>query len=504
MSMAIPFGLNSFLQPVLVFLISLFFLRLVLWGIWRYRNLPPGPPAWPIVGNLLQIGISSGELQSSVKKFHERYGPIFTMWLGSRPLLMIASRELAHEALIEKGSVFADRPPARGTAKIFSSDQHSINSAAYGPLWRSLRRNLVSEALSPSAMKAFGEVREWGIGRLVENLRNEAGRNEGAVSVVEQFRTAVFCILLWMCFGSKPNEETVISVKGVMREVLLSGGGLSEALAIPGFFYRRRRARMEEIHRRQREALLSLINQRRGAPPPAGGAYVDTLFNLTVDGGRSLHDDELVTLCSEFITGGTDTTSTSLQWLMANLVIRQDVQARLYDEIVGVTGRGKPAEKDDLQRMPYLEAVVKETLRRHPPGHFVLSHAVTRPCKLAGYEVPTDAFVNFYVAGIGMDPGVWQNPSEFKPERFADEGVEVDLTGTKEIKMMPFGAGRRVCPGLEMAMLHLKIIVARLVQEFSWECKAGETVDLSEKQEFTTVMKYPLQAVIKEREKGHN
>jgi hypothetical protein len=500
--MAIPSGLNSFLQAILVLVISVFFLRLVLWRR-RCRNLPPGPPAWPIVGNLLQIGFSSGAFQSSVKKFHERYGPIFTVWLGSRPMLMIATRELAHEALIQKGSIFADRPLARGMRKLFTSNQHSINSAAYGPLWRSLRRNLVSEALSPSAMKAFGEVREWGIGHLVENLRNEAARNGGVVSVVEQIRTAVFCILLWMCFGSKPNEETVISVHGVMREVILTGGGLDESSAVLGFFYRRRRARMVEIRRRQREALLTLINRRRDAPPSAGGAYIDTLFNLTVDGNRSLHDDELVTLCSEFISAGTDTTSTSLQWLMANLVIRQDTQARLYEEIVGVTGRAKPVEEDDLQRMPYLEAVVKETLRRHPPGHFLLPHAVTLPCELAGYKVPADASVNFYVAGIGMDPGVWQNPSEFKPERFADEGVEVDLTGTKEIKMMPFGAGRRVCAGLGLAMLHLNLIVARLVQEFAWDCKPGETVDLSETQESSMVMKYPLQAVIKERESGH-
>jgi hypothetical protein len=242
---------------------------------------------------------------------------------------MIAARELAHEALIQKGSVFADRVPVRGTQKIFDCNQHSIVSASYGPLWRSLRRNLVREALSPSAMKAFGEVREWGIGRLVENLRNEAARNGGAVSVVEQFRTAVFCILLWMCFGSKPSEETVITVQGVIGELLLTRGGLEEALAIPGFFYRRHRARMAELRRKQQETLLALINQRRNAPPPAGGAYVDTLLNLTVDGGRSLNDDDLVVLCNEFIIAGTDTTTTSLQWLMANLVIRQDVQARL-------------------------------------------------------------------------------------------------------------------------------------------------------------------------------
>lgn len=154
--------------------------------------------------------------------------------------------------------------------------------------------------------------------------------------------------------------------------------------------------------------------------------------------------------------------------------------------------------------MPYLQAVVMESLRRHPPGHFVFPHAVTRPCKLAGYEVPTDATVNFYVAGMGMDPGMWQNPWEFRPERFADEGVEVDLMESKEIKMMPFGAGRRICPGIGIAMLHLNLIVARLVQEFAWECKPGETVDLSETLELTTVMKYPLQAVIKERVSIHN
>jgi len=436
-----------------------------------------------------------------VKKFHERYGPIFTVWLGSRPLVIIAARELAHEALIQKGSIFADRPPVLGKQKNFTCNQ--ISSAAYGPLWRSLRRNLVSEALSPSAMKAYGEVREWGIGRLVENLRNEAARNGGAVIVVDQLRTAVLCIILCMCFGSKPDEETVISVQRVFREVLLNSGGLDETSAIVGFFFWRRRARKAENRRRRSEALLALVNKRRNTSSPAGHSYVDTLFSLTVDGGRSLHDDEIVTLCAEFITGGTDTTTASLQWLMANLVICQDVQARLYDEIVGVTGRGKPAVDDDLQRMPYLEAVVKETLRRHPPAHFVVPHAVTGPCELAGYKVPADASVNFYVAGIGMDPGVWQNPSEFRPERFADEGVEVDLTGTKEIKMMPFGAGRRVCAGLGLAMLHLNLIVARLVQEFAWDCKPGETVDLSETQESSMVMKYPLQAVIKERESGH-
>jgi len=184
---------------------------------------------------------------------------------------------------------------------------------------------------------------------------------------------------------------------------------------------------------------------------------------------------------------------------MANLVIRQDVQARLYDEIIGVVGKGRPVESEDVQHMPFLHAVVKELLRCHPPGHFVMPHAVSQPCQLDGYDIPTEAWVNFFITAIATDPGAWQKPMEFRPERFADEGAEVDLTGTKELKMMPFSAGRRICPGIELGLLHMHLIVARLVQEFKWECKAGETVDLSEVQELTKVLKHPLPAIIKER-----
>uniref|UniRef100_A0A0C9S6Z1 TSA: Wollemia nobilis Ref_Wollemi_Transcript_14115_1857 transcribed RNA sequence n=1 Tax=Wollemia nobilis TaxID=56998 RepID=A0A0C9S6Z1_9CONI len=258
---------------------------------------------------------------------------------------------------------------------------------------------------------------------------------------------------------------------------------------------------MMAIRQKQLETLVPLIERRRTALAEGKAddcrAYVDSLLSVTVDGGRHLTENELVTLCSEFINGGTDTTSTTMQWLMANLVKHPHIQAKLYDEIVVVAGKEKPVEDDDLSRMPYLEAVVKETLRRHPPGMFVLPHAVTEACALGGYVIPAGATVNFCVGEMGNDPRVWENPADFVPERFL--GVDVDMTGSKEIKMMPFGAGRRICPGWGLAILHMELIVGRLVQKFKWECKPGETVELDEKQEFTTVMKNPLQAVVKER-----
>ncbi|KAL4013480.1 hypothetical protein IC575_025651 [Cucumis melo] len=209
----------------------------------------------------------------------------------------------------------------------------------------------------------------------------------------------------------------------------------------------------------------------------------------------------MVTLCSEFLTGGTDTTATALQWIMANLVKNPEIQNKLLSEMKRVMGDGSREEvnEEDLEKLPYLKAIVLEGLRRHPPGHFVLPHAVKEDTILENYVIPKNGTVNFMVAEIGWDPKVWEDPMAFKPERFMkgnEGGVEFDITGSKEIKMMPFGAGRRMCPGLGLAILHLEYFIANLVWRFEWKEVKGEEVSLLEKVEFTVVMEKPLKANI--------
>ncbi|RVW21593.1 Cytochrome P450 89A2 [Vitis vinifera] len=213
-------------------------------------------------------------------------------------------------------------------------------------------------------------------------------------------------------------------------------------------------------------------------------SYVDTLLDLQLpEENRKLNDGEMVSLCSEFLNGGTDTTSTALQWIMANLVKHPHIQAKLLEEISGVMGEGKK--------------------RRHPPGHFVLPHSVTQDTTFEGYDIPKNASLNFMVSEMNWNPKIWEDPMEFKPERFLNSkgnGDEVfDITGSREIKMMPFGAGRRICPGHGLAMLHLEYFVANLVWSFEWKAVEGDEVDLSEKQEFTVVMKNPLQVHLSPR-----
>ncbi|CAN1196961.1 Cytochrome P450 77A1 (Fragment) [Linum perenne] len=151
--------------------------------------------------------------------------------------------------------------------------------------------------------------------------------------------------------------------------------------------------------------------------------------------------------------------------------------------------------------MTYLNAVVKETLRMHSPAHFTLSHAATEETELAGYRIPADASVEFYVEWMTEDPNLWKDPDVFRPERFLDgDGVGVDMTGTKgEMKMLPFGAGRRTCPGLSLGLLHVNLMLARMVQAFKWLPSPDYPPDPTETVIFTVVMKNPLKAVIEPR-----
>ena len=153
--------------------------------------------------------------------------------------------------------------------------------------------------------------------------------------------------------------------------------------------------------------------------------------------------------------------------------------------------------------MPYLKAVVLEGLRRHPPSHFLVPHAVTKDVELDGFLVPKNSIVSFMVAEIGRDPKIWENPMEFKPERFlnGEDREAFDITGSREIKMMPFGVGRRMCPGYGLALLHLEYFVANMVWHFKWVAAGskGNDVDLTEKHEFTTVMKNSLKVRITPR-----
>nr|GMD01896.1 cytochrome P450 77A2-like [Ipomoea batatas]GME11127.1 cytochrome P450 77A2-like [Ipomoea batatas]GME14330.1 cytochrome P450 77A2-like [Ipomoea batatas] len=472
-------------------------------------NLPPGPPGWPVVGNLFQVARSGKPFFQYVRDdLRPKYGPIFTLRMGTRTMIVISSAELVHEALIENGQVFASRPRENPTRSIFSCNKFTVNAAVYGPVWRSLRRNMVQNMLSSSRLKEFRRARAVAMDKMIDKILTEAAANGGAVWVLRNARFAVFCILLAMCFGIEMDEEMITTVDQMMKKVLIVlDPRVDDYLPILSPFFSKQRKRAMEVRKEQIETIVPFIEKRRRALQNPGSdktassfSYLDTLFNLKIEGRKSEPTNaEMVTLVSEFLNGGTDTTGTAIEWAVARMIHAPDLQSCLYDEIKRVVGERKVAEAD-VEKLPYLNAFVMELLRKHPPTHLSLTHAVIEPAKLGGYDVPTDCNVEIFLPGISEDPNIWPDPDAFDPDRFLSGKEAADITGVTGVKMIPFGVGRRICPGLNMAMMHVNLMIARLVQEFEWSVyPENGKVDFSEKWEFTVVMKNPLRAKVEPR-----
>ncbi|KAL5996128.1 hypothetical protein ACLOJK_026201 [Asimina triloba] len=324
--------------------------------------------------------------------------------------------------------------------------------------------------------------------------------------VVESCQRNMFCLLLLMCFGQELEESAVEEVECVQPQLITNFVRFNGFALLPnlGRFVFSKRWRWFLVLNRncgpvstwdlrppgnsQQATLWYTFASYDFKIPPGTLARFDEIrgrykcedekkkksFEFSY-GGRKPTETKLVRLCAEFLDEGTDTITTTSQWIMVKL-------AKLGEEIEGVVGKEGEIREEDLEKMPYLKAVILEGLRRHPPGHFLLPHAVTEETTLGGYVIPKNAVINFTVVEIGVDQEVWEDAVEFKPERFLKEkGAE----GVREIKMMLFGAGRRICTSLSLAVLLLEHLVANLVWEFQWRPKKdGEIIHLS-KLEFT-------------------
>uniref|UniRef100_A0A7N0TMR6 Cytochrome P450 n=1 Tax=Kalanchoe fedtschenkoi TaxID=63787 RepID=A0A7N0TMR6_KALFE len=517
--------MDEYLIYFVVFLVAAVLLNGVRKGFKSSKledKLPPGPRGWPVVGNLVQVLLQKRPFMHIVRDLREKHGPIFTMKMGQRTLVIITSRELMHEALIQKGAAFANRPPDSPIKHILSVGKCTVNTAEYGALWRALRRNMVSELTSPLRVRQCGWIREWAVENHMRQLRAEAAE-KGFVEVLSNCRLTICSILICLCFGARLSHQRLKEIESVLKEVMLMGNPkLPDFLPVLTPLFGGLMREAKKVRKKQIESLVPLIRKRQqfvkegGSTEqqvcketsadfvqmvsPVGAAYIDSLFELDPPERGHLGDPELVTLASEVIIGGTDTSATILQWAMFNLVQHQDIQEKLYKEIVDTVGQNGTIQESDVEKMVYLGAVVRETLRRHPPTHFTLSHAAVTDTELAGYTIPTGVNVEFYTAWLTADPEVWENPGKFLPERFlTGDGVGVDLTGVKGVKMAPFGVGRRICPAFTLGLLHVHLILARMVHDFKWLPLPGSPPDPTETFAFTVVMKNPLKAIIKPR-----
>ncbi|OEL28723.1 Cytochrome P450 89A9 [Dichanthelium oligosanthes] len=441
--------------------------------------------------------------------------------------------------LFDHADAFSNRPTAPFPLDFgaTATRTHSIITLPYGTLWRTLRCSLTADILHPTRLGLLEPLQRDAIRGLVADLGDAAGQ---VVVVRDSLRRAMYALMAHLCFGDDGVDAG--DVGAVYRAQLeffaaYAGAKAVEGSRLPRLLYWRRWLRFQAAFDRVSELVITLIAARRrvllaqrGCGGGGGGGgmlpYVDSLLNLRVpDGGdervnarRMLTDKEMAPLVWEFIVAGTETVVICVEWALAHLVAQPEVQNKLHREVAGVEREGFVPE-ENLRSMPYLRAVVLECLRLHPPVPFILREAGTHQGAAVGIgggaAVPasgmTTTLFRLRASEIGRNREAWTDPDEFLPDRFVagGEGEGVGpVPGPKvEIKMMPFGAGRRYCPGAGLGMVHIGCVLAALVREFEWAPPAeggggGVVVDLTELDVFFKVMKTPLRARIPPRRRS--
>ncbi|KAL7593713.1 hypothetical protein Lser_V15G31715 [Lactuca serriola] len=199
---------------------------------------------------------------------------------------------------------------------------------------------------------------------------------------------------------------------------------------------------------------------------------------------------------SDLFVAGTDTTSTTLEWAMAELIRNPHKMEKARSELTKfMQNNNKNIHEHDISKLPYLQAIIKETLRLHPPAPLLLPHRAMLDLEIQGFIVPKNAQILCNVWAMGRDPSIWSDPETFIPERFFK--VKIDYKG-HDFMLIPFGAGRRICPGLNSAHRMLHIVLGSLIQKFDWKLEGNiraRDMDMGDKFGISLSKKVPLMAI---------
>ncbi|RCV44189.1 hypothetical protein SETIT_9G354000v2 [Setaria italica] len=493
-------------QPLLISAIAVALvhvLRRFLLGPKKARH-PPGPWKLPVIGSMHHL--VNVLPHRALRDLAGAHGPLMMLQLGETPLVVVSSREMARQVLKTHDANFATRPRLL-SGEIVLYRWADILFSPSGEYWRKLRQLCAAEVLSPKRVLTFRHIREQEVASQVERIR--AAGPTTPVDLSATFYNLAISIVSRASFGNKQRnaDEFLTAMK--------TGVALSSGFKIPDLFPTWRpvlaavtgmRRTLEDVHRTVDSTLEGVIEERKRARDEkarSGKAadaaaeeenLVDLLIGLQEKGSSGFHlnRDSIKAIIFDMFTAGTGTLASSLDWGMSELMRNGRVMGKLQGEIRAAF-RGKAAVTEaDIQAasLSYLKLVIKETLRLHPPVPLLVPRESIDECEIEGYKIPARSRVIVNAWAIGRDPKYWDDADEFKPERF--EGNAMDFMGSS-YEYIPFGAGRRMCPGISYGLPVLEMALVQLLYHFDWSLQEGvDEVDMTEAPGLGVRRKSPL------------
>ncbi|KAI9088064.1 hypothetical protein K1719_030041 [Acacia pycnantha] len=471
--------LPSLLLLPLLFLLSALFLSPCLRLLNGVRKQPPGPLAWPVIGNLHLLGTLPHRSLHSLAK---RCGPIMSLRLGQVPAVVVSSPEAAELFLKTHDVVFASRPKSQ-SAEVLSYGSKGMVFSEYGPYWRNMRKLCTSQLLSASKVDMFVPLRREELRRLVKSIEKSAEARE-AVDLTEKVGRLVEDVMYKMMVGS--DNDNRFDVKGLVHEALNLVGAFNIADFVPFLApldIQGLTRRLLKISKKVDEAIETVISEHEEALLVGQNReHKDFVYLLLscMDTYNDQHNSvidrtNIKAILMDIFAGAADTSATVIMWAFPELIRNPSVMEKLQLELENQVGTSNMVEEADLPRLTYLDMVVKETMRLHPVAPLLLPRVCREDITINGYYIKKNTRIIVNAWSIGRDPKIWSHNVElFCPERFLDSNI--DYRGY-DFQFLPFGSGRRGCPGLQLGLITVKLVLAQLVHCFNWKLPEGMSAD---------------------------
>ncbi|ESW18604.1 hypothetical protein PHAVU_006G054700 [Phaseolus vulgaris] len=459
-------------------------------------KIPHGPTKLPIIGNIHNL--LSSQPHRKLRDLALKYGPLMHLQLGEVSTIVISSPECAKEVMKTHDINFASRPkvPAMDLMTYNCTD---IAFAPYGNYWRQLRKICTLELLSLKRVNSYQPIREEELSNLVKWIYSEKG---SPINLTQALLSSIYTIASRSAFGKKcKDQENFISV---VKKTIKLVGGFHIGDLFPSATWLQHvtgtRPKLERFYQQTDQIIENIINEHKEAKSKAkdyereAEDLVDVLIQYE-DGSKqdfALTRNNIKAIIVDIFAAGGETSATTIVWAMAEIMKDSRVMRKAQAEVREVFNMKRRVDENCITELKYLKLVVKETLRLHPPAPLLLPRECGKTCEIHGYNIPAKSKVIVNAWAIGRDPNYWTEPERFYPERFIDSTV--DYKGNN-FEYIPFGAGRRICPGIIFASRVVEVTLAMLLYHFDWKLPSGmisEELDMSEEFGITVRRKHDL------------
>ncbi|XP_038714851.1 cytochrome P450 CYP82D47-like [Tripterygium wilfordii] len=486
------------------------------------NRLPPkAGGAWPVIGHLRLLGGPQPPYKT-LGDMADKYGPIFTINLGVDRALVVSNSDVAKECLTTHDKVLANRPKSLATEHL-GYNQAMFGFSPYGPYWRQMRKITTSEILSSHRLEMLKHVRESEIKSSIKDLYQLWTQAQSALNQVlvdlkkwsgDITANVMFRVIVGKRSVSEEGQEDV-RWKQVLRDFIGLLGKFVVADALP--FLRwldlgGDEAAMKKTAKELDGYVEEWLEEHKKKRLSSGNQiveedFMDVMLSI-LDGSQP---EELTVYSADtvnkaislgLIVAGSDTTMVTLVWALSLLLNNRHVLNKAQGELDVHIGRERLAKESDVKSLVYIEAIVKETLRLYPATPFSLPHESMEDCDVSGYHVPSGTRILFNLWKIQRDPSIWEDPCEFRPERFLTTHKHVDVKG-QNFELIPFGAGRRICPGVLFSLQILQLALTNLLHGFDFSTPNGEPIDMTESIGLTNLKATPLEVLLSPRLPPH-